>query len=141
MRFVNRACNSGLAGIKDDIAYDTGRCRFVVGCKEECESLQWALLVTMEADLAFAQSVMDVINGFNELERQATRAAIVADTRLHCIIPLYDMLYTDRDGELWYFDEKGNLTHTLRSRLGGLTGVRTRDIFLLSYYGPRLQGA
>ena len=54
----------------------------------------------MEADLAFAQAAMDDINGFNQLERQAMRAAIVADIRLHCIFPLYGMLYTGREGEL-----------------------------------------
>jgi hypothetical protein len=72
----------------------------------------------MEADPAFAHAVMDAINGFNELEREATRAAIVADPRLHCILPLYDMLYTDREGELWYYDESGVLTHTILSRQG-----------------------
>ena len=66
----------------------------------------------MEANLAFAEMVMDAINGFNELEREAMRAAIVAYTRLRCILPLYDIVYTDRDGELWYFDEEGNFTHT-----------------------------
>jgi len=76
----------------------------------------------MEANLAFAQAVMDVINGFNEFKRQAMRAAIVADPRLHCILPLYDMLYTDREGELWYFDEHGNLSHTLPSRRGTRQG-------------------
>ncbi len=45
----------------------------------------------MDADLAFTYAIMDVINEFNELERQAMMAAIVADTRLHCILPLYDM--------------------------------------------------
>ncbi len=33
----------------------------------------------MEVDPAFAQAVMDAINGFNELERLAMRAAILAD--------------------------------------------------------------
>ncbi len=42
---------------------------------------------------------MDAINGFNELERMAMRAAIVADPRLHCILPLYNMLYTNREGD------------------------------------------
>ncbi len=70
----------------------------------------------MEADPAFAQAVMDAINGFNELEWQAMRAAIVADMRLHCILPLYDMLYTDKEGELWYFDDTSH-THS------GLEGV------------------
>ena len=40
------------------------------------------------------------------------------DTRLHCLLPLFDMLYTDRDGELWYFDEDGVLRHKLFSRRG-----------------------
>ena len=70
----------------------------------------------MEADPPFVQAVMDAINGFNELERLAMRAAILADPRLHRILPLFDMLYTDREGELWYFDEEGNLMFTLRSR-------------------------
>ena len=72
----------------------------------------------MEADPDFAQAVMDAINGFNELERNAMRATIVADPRLYCIIPLYDMLYTDKEGELWFFDEEGNLTHNHASRRG-----------------------
>ena len=48
------------------------------------------------------------------------RAAIVADPRLHCIppAPLYDMMYRDREGDIWYFDEDGNLSHTLPSRRG-----------------------
>jgi len=28
------------------------------------------------------------------------------------------MVYTDKVGELWYFDEDGNLTHTQKSRRG-----------------------
>ncbi len=72
----------------------------------------------MEADVAFAQAEMDAINGFNEFERHATRAAIVADKRLHCILPLYELSYTDRVEELWYFDEYGNLTQILQSRRG-----------------------
>ena len=70
----------------------------------------------MEVDPEFA--VMDAISGFNELERLAMRAALVADTRLHCLLPLFDMVYTDRDGELWYFEEEGVLRHMLFSRRG-----------------------
>ena len=44
--------------------------------------------------------------------------AIVANPHLHCILPLYDMLYTNMEGELWYFVEEGNLSHTLPSRRG-----------------------
>jgi hypothetical protein len=72
----------------------------------------------MEADPDFAHAVLDALNGFNELERHAMRAAIVADPRLHCILPLYDMLYTNREGGLWFFDEEGNLTHNQASRKG-----------------------
>ena len=46
------------------------------------------------------------------------RAATVADPRLHCILLLYDILYTEKEGELWYYDEEGTLTHTLLSRRG-----------------------
>ena len=112
------AFNCTLSGIKDDIADVTGPTQFAVGCKGGCESLQWALHVAMEADPDFAHAVMDAINGFNELERYAIRAAIVADPRLHCILPLYDRLYTYREGELWYFDEEGSLTHNQASRRG-----------------------
>ena len=42
----------------------------------------------------------------------------MADPRLHCILPPYDMVYTDREGELWFFDEEGNLTHNQASRKG-----------------------
>jgi hypothetical protein len=93
-------CNCTIYGINDDIAEVTGPCQFAVGCKGGCESLQWALHVAMEADLGFAHAVMDAINGFNELERHATRAAIVADPRLYGILALYDMLYTEIEGEL-----------------------------------------
>jgi hypothetical protein len=116
--FVKLACNCMLFGIKDDIADFIGPCQFAVGCKGGCESLQWAMHAAMEADPAFAQAVMNAINGFNELERHAMRAAIVADPRLHCILPLYDMLHTDREGELWHYDEDGTVTHTLLSRRG-----------------------
>ena len=73
---------------------------------------------------------MDAINRFNELERLAMRASILADTRLHCILPLYDMLYIDREGELWYFDEDGNLAFTLLSRRGARQGC-VLGIFIL----------
>jgi len=48
----------------------------------------------------------------------AMRAALVADTRLYCLLPLFDMMHTDMDGEMWYFDEEGVLRHMLFSRRG-----------------------
>ena len=107
-----------MRNIKIDIAEVTRPCQYDVGCKGGCESLKWALHVALEADPDFAQAVMDASSGFNELERQATRVAILADPRLKCILALYDMVYTDRVGELWYFDKDGNLTHTQQSRRG-----------------------
>jgi len=61
---------------------------------------------------------MDAINGFIELERLAMWAELVVDTRLYCLLPLFEMLYTYKDGELWYFDEEGVLRHMLFSRRG-----------------------
>ena len=83
----------------------------------------------MEADPEFAQAVMDTINKFNELERLAMRAALVTDTRLHCLLPLFDMMYTDRDGELWYFDAEGVLRYMVFSRRGIRQGC-VLDIFI-----------
>ena len=54
----------------------------------------------MEVDPEFEQAVMDAINGVNELERLAMRASLVADTPLHCLLPFFEMVYKDRDGEL-----------------------------------------
>jgi len=77
----------------------------------------------MEADLDYAQAVMNAINGFNELERQAMSATIVVNPRPHCILPLYDMLYTDKDGELWFFEEDGHLTRKCTTKhQGGESG-------------------
>ena len=77
-----------LSGIKEDIADVTRPSQFAVGCKGGCESLQWTIQMAMEVDPEFAQAVMDAINGFNELERLAMRAMLVADPRLHCLLPL-----------------------------------------------------
>jgi hypothetical protein len=122
--FVKLASNCMLFGIKDDIENVTGPWQFAVGCKGGSKSLQWAIRVAMEAGLEFAQAVMDAINGFNELKRQAMRAALVADTRLHCLLPLFDMMYTDRDGELWYFDEEGVLKFLDTSYFPGAVFVK-----------------
>jgi hypothetical protein len=78
--------------------------------------MQWAPQVAMDAEFGFAAAVMDAINGFNELEREAMHVVIVPDKHLHRILSLYDIMYTGRDGELWYFDEDCNLCHTLSSR-------------------------
>jgi hypothetical protein len=107
-----------MAVIKNDIAEVTGIGQIVVGCKGGCKSLQWALQVAIEADPSFAHAFVDAINGFNEMERHATRLNIVAATRLHNIFPPFEMLYNDKVGKLWYFDEEGNLTNSLESRRG-----------------------
>ena len=98
--FVKLACNCMLSGIKVDIADVTRPSQLAAGCKGGFESLRWAIHVAVEANPEFAQAVMDTINGFSEVERLAMRAALVADPRLHCLLPLFDILYTDKDGEL-----------------------------------------
>ena len=69
--------------------------------------------------MGYAHARVDAFNGFNELKmREAMRAAIVANKRRYRVLLLYDILYTYKVGELWYFDEDGNLSHTLGSRKG-----------------------
>ena len=47
--FVKLTCSCVMSRIKYDSADVTGRCQFVVECKEGCESLQWTQYVAMEA--------------------------------------------------------------------------------------------
>jgi hypothetical protein len=60
------------------------------------------------------------------------------------VLPVYDMLYTNIVGELWYFDEDGNLSHTLESRKGARHGC-VLGVFILCvtmapvYIGHRLK--
>ena len=85
--FMKLVCKCVLYGIQGDIAEVIGPFQYVVGCKGGCESLPWTLQVAMEADPDFAQAVMDAINGFNALERQAIRVTIMADPRLRSLYP------------------------------------------------------
>ena len=72
----------------------------------------WALQVALEGELCLAACCLDAVNGFNELERDAMRASIVAHTHMHKLLPLFDMLYTDKEGELWLYDDQGVLHGT-----------------------------
>jgi hypothetical protein len=82
--------------------------------------------VALEGDLGPDASCLDAINGFNEMERDAMRASIVAHLCIHCLFPLFDMLYMDRVGELWFCNENGAVFRTYHSCKGVLHGCVMR---------------
>ena len=61
---------------------------------------------------------VDAVNAFNAIERSALRAALVARPELHPLLPLYGMLYTDCEGELWFYDDNGDYYETFHSKRG-----------------------
>ena len=50
------------------------------------------------------------------------RASVVAHTQLHKLTPLFDMLYKNKEGELWPYDEQGVLYRTYHSCMGVCQG-------------------
>jgi hypothetical protein len=67
----------------------------------------------MEALPDLARATLDAINAFGDLENPCTQAALLANVHLHQLTPLYDVLYTRGNGELWFYDEFGNFVHAL----------------------------
>ena len=72
--------------------------------------IQWLLEIVMEADPDLARACLDASNAFGDLERPCIRAALEANVALHPLIPLYDVLYTRGKGEMWFYDDMGNLS-------------------------------
>ena len=54
----------------------------------------------------------DAINAFEEIERNYIRAALLASPSSYLLIPLFEMLYERRSGNLWYYDENENFVES-----------------------------
>ena len=104
--------------LRDFVADIVGPEQFAVNARGGCEMIQLALQVLMENDPSAALFSVDAVNAFNAIERPALRAALLARPELHPLLPLYDMLYTNNDGELWFYGEDGKLHETFHSRRG-----------------------
>ena len=66
----------------------------------------------MEAKPDLARACLDAINAFGDMVRSCIRAALEANVAMHPPIPMYDVLYSRGQGELWYYDEWGNFVMT-----------------------------
>ena len=56
--------------------------------------VQWVLQIIMEVNPDLARATLDATNAFGDLERPCIRATLLANVKLHPLIPLYDVLYT-----------------------------------------------
>jgi hypothetical protein len=60
---------------------------------------------------------LDEFNGY-EMERKTMRASLLEETLLHPLLFLFEMLYTDKKGDFWLYDEHVTLYRTYYSRPG-----------------------
>jgi hypothetical protein len=92
--------------------------------------------MAMEADcMMLSATCLDAINTFGEIARGYIRAALLANSSLHMLIPFFEMLYERGSGELWYYDENAIFveSHFIRSsvRHGCVLGA---FLFCLAMY-------
>ena len=78
--------------------------------------VQWVLQIIMEVNPDLARATLDATNAFGDLERPCIRAALLANVMLHPLIPLYDVLYTWGNGDLWFYDEFGDFVLAVLSK-------------------------
>ena len=114
-KLANSCVMRHLRGFVADIV---GPGQFAVDARGGCEQVQLALQVLMENDPDAALFSVDVVNAFNDIEPPALLAALLARPELHPLLPLYDMLYTNTAGKLWFYGDDGNLYDTFHSRRG-----------------------
>jgi len=74
--------------------------------------------MAMEVNPTLAASSLDVSNAIGEIERECIEAAIRADTYMHRLLPLFELLYKHGEGVLWYYDENGKFVVGVRNRRG-----------------------
>ena len=80
--------------------------------------IQRILQIIMETEPDLARETFDANNAFGDLERPCIRAALEANVALHPLIPMYDVLHTKGMGEIWFYDEMGNLILSVLRRKG-----------------------
>ena len=106
------AANCILAKVELAVAASAGAHQFAVTAKGGCNMIQWQLHIIMEAEPDLARACLDANNAFGDMERPCIRATLEANIALHPLIPLYDVMYSRGQGELWYYDEWGNFVMT-----------------------------
>jgi hypothetical protein len=94
------ACNCALHMVKEVMGPAVGPTQFVVETKGDCDLLQWALHMAMEAKPALVAASLDAINAYGDIERECIEAAIRANPYLQRLLPLYELMYKKGEGIL-----------------------------------------
>jgi hypothetical protein len=127
MTIVKVACDCALLLVKEVMGPTVGSTQFAVETKGGCALLQWAIQMALETKPNLAAASLDHTNAIGNIERECIQAAIMANPYLHSLIPLFELLYKTRAGELWFYDENWNFvlhTHNQRGvRQGCVLGM------------------
>ena len=51
---------------------------------------------------------MDGIDAYIEIKRECIEAALKANPYLHCLIPLFELMFKHGSEETWFYDEHEN---------------------------------
>ena len=94
--------------MKDPITEAVGDDQFGLFTRGGAEMMQLAVQAIFEELPHLAVLSVDARNAFNAISREAILAALQANPRLHCLIPVYRMLYMDRPTELLYYEDGPN---------------------------------
>jgi hypothetical protein len=72
----------------------------------------------MEAKPALAGANMDAVNAYGEIERECIEVVIRANSYLHRLLPLLELLYKRGEGVLWNYDENGKFVLGAKNKRG-----------------------
>ena len=92
----------------------------------------------MESNGKLPAACLDAINAFGEIERDCIRVVLLANPPMHMLIPLFEMLYERGSGEMWVYDENGNLVCPTSAAPGCVLGAFLSRLAMYSDY-DRLQ--
>ena len=111
-----------LQALGDSLADACGRHQYAVGVPGGIEMVLHSLEVLLQSREDLCVFTIDNINAFNAVERPAIERALWANPSLHPLLPLFYMLYLDRQGALWYYGagRRGNAPFATLSSARGV---------------------
>jgi hypothetical protein len=128
-------CKCALLLLRGSLGRAVGPARYLVETKGGCDLVHWALHMTLESNGHMSATCLVAIYAFGGIERDCIRASLEANTSLHMIIPLFEMIYERGNWELWLCDENGNFVEYYYSRSGVRRGcVLGAFLFCLTMY-------
>ena len=102
------AANSVL-GIRQHAVSMVARAHLIaVNAKGGSDMVQWIFQDIMEVEPDLARSCLNAANAFGDMAPPCIRAALEVNPTLHPLTPLYDVLYTRGNSQLWVYDGLGD---------------------------------